>query len=459
MRISDNQRYILDDHGNPFFYMADTTWRFFYDTTHEMAERYMQKRKEQGFTLFMPVLLSEVNPDENDENQFGQLALIDWDPTRPNERFFEYVDWTIRRAREIGLIVGILPTWGEFVGPIRAAKGPVCFNVENAFAYGEFLGKRYRDDPNIIWIVGGDRVPSEEAHVKDRSLLDDPGYNPISERYVEIWRSMANGLRKGDEGRHLITFHPAPVPELDQFSCSYWLPNEPWLDFYMLQTGTKIDRPNYLYIRRDYEKTGDQRKPTLDGECRYEYSHEHFNQFPQANPSWGRRISAHQVRKAMYNAMLSGAAGHTYGCRCVWNFYHEGTLKTRDTDLDWRKALDLPGAWQVRHMRALLERYPFYRLIPDFADRVVVYGQGADGTYMPAAVSEDGDFALVYVPEPQPFKVDLGVLSGPAKLKWYDVRDGSYRTICEEGLTGVQTIYPIEEGEPDYVLVMETIKA
>lgn len=97
-------------------------------------------------------------------------------------------------------------------------------------------------------------------------------------------------------------------------------PDEEWIDFNMLQTGTRIDRANYRYVRRDYERTGRQAKPVLDGECRYEYSHEYF----WTRPPSGRRIGAHQVRKALYNAMLSGAAGHTYGCRCVWNFYRDG---------------------------------------------------------------------------------------------------------------------------------------
>ena len=225
---------------------------------------------------------------EDERSRFGQLSFVDWDPTRPNEKFFEHLDWVVRRAGEIGLVVGMLPTWGEFVGPLLHGRGPVCFNEDNAYSYGEFLGRRYRDAPNVIWVLGGDRNPDEE-----------------------------------------------------------------WVDFNMLQTGTRIDRPNYKYIRRDYERTGHQAKPVLDGECRYEFSHEFFYTIPAS----GRRIDAHQVRKAMYNAMLSGAAGHTYGCRCVWNFYHEGGPKTRDTALDWRKALDLGvGRSGLRRADALPDR-------------------------------------------------------------------------------------------------------
>lgn len=442
MRVSDDRRHLVDRNGKPFFYLADTAWRFFYCTDRDMADRYMRTRKAQGFTVFMPVVLSEVFGNESETNRFGQMALVDWDPSRPNDKFFEYVDWTIDRAAEYGLVVGLLPAWGEFVGPKLHGRGPVCFTVENAYAYGLFLGTRYRDKPNLIWILGGDRNPAEE------------GSRVADEKYVAIWRSMALGIRAGDGHRHPMTYHPAPRDQIDAFSSADWMPDETWIDFNMLQTGTKIDRPNYRYIRRDYERTGRQAKPVLDGECRYEHSHELF----YTRPPSGSRIDAHQVRKAMYNAMLSGAAGHTYGCRCVWNFYQEGAEKTRDTDMDWRQALELPGAQQVRHMRALFERYPFSRLKPDFEGKVVVAGQGTDGAYLPAAVANDRSFLLVYRPESTTFAIDLGVLNAPARLMWYDVRTGTCHALSDKPLTGVQRIVP-REGVPDGddVLIAEAV--
>jgi len=42
-------------------------------------------------------------------------------------------------------------------------KGPVIFTPENADRYGTFLGKRYKDFPNIIWINGGDRSGGTDA--------------------------------------------------------------------------------------------------------------------------------------------------------------------------------------------------------------------------------------------------------------------------------------------------------
>lgn len=77
MRVSDDRRHLVGDDGELFFWLADTAWRFFYLTDHAMAERYLAKRAAQGFTAFMPVLLSEVFAGEDDASRFGQLALHD----------------------------------------------------------------------------------------------------------------------------------------------------------------------------------------------------------------------------------------------------------------------------------------------------------------------------------------------------------------------------------------------
>ena len=66
--------------------------------------------------------------------------------------------------------------------------GPEVFTTENAYAFGKFLGQRYANKP-IIWVVGGDR----------------PAETPEK---VAIWRAMAEGLKAGDSGRNLMTFHP-----------------------------------------------------------------------------------------------------------------------------------------------------------------------------------------------------------------------------------------------------------
>jgi hypothetical protein len=71
-------------------------------------------------------------------------------------RFRDHVDFILARSERLGLRIGLLPTWGDKWQASRGGKGPVIFNPENAFKYGEWLGQRYRERA-VIWILGGDR--------------------------------------------------------------------------------------------------------------------------------------------------------------------------------------------------------------------------------------------------------------------------------------------------------------
>ena len=81
--------------------------------------------------------------------------MIDEDPGKPNEEYFQHIDWIIQKAESMGLWFGILPTWGDKVGHAHGA-GPAPFTPQNAWECGHFLGGRYRE-ANLVWTLGGDR--------------------------------------------------------------------------------------------------------------------------------------------------------------------------------------------------------------------------------------------------------------------------------------------------------------
>jgi len=66
-------------------------------------------------------------------------------------------------------------------------KGPVIFNKDNAYRYGQWIGNRYKDYPNIIWINGGDR--------------EGGGNN------FPVWNALGEGIKSVDKN-HLMTYHP-----------------------------------------------------------------------------------------------------------------------------------------------------------------------------------------------------------------------------------------------------------
>ncbi|MBW6502570.1 MAG: DUF4038 domain-containing protein, partial [Bacteroidales bacterium] len=284
LMISENKRFLVFEDGTPFFYLGDTGWELFHRLNKEESERYLENRRAKGFTVIQAVALAELD-GLNTPNDEGNRPLTDNDPLKPNEAYWAHVDWVIKKAAEKGIFIGLLPTWGDKVDK-RWGVGPVIFTKENAFEYGQWIGNRYKDYPNIIWVNGGDR--------------DGGGEN------TPIWNALGEGIKSVDKN-HLMTFHP-----WGERSSSEWFHNTSWLDFNMCQTGHG-QRSYAIFKRlvvRDYNLTPV--KPCFDGEPRYE-------DHPVGwNPEVLGWFNDADVRQALYWNLFSGGLGHTYGCHPIW---------------------------------------------------------------------------------------------------------------------------------------------
>ncbi|MEI8633715.1 DUF4038 domain-containing protein [Vibrio sp. PP-XX7] len=176
LEVAANGRYLQYEDKTPFFYLGDTAWSLFHRLNREEADLYLNDRAKKGFTVIQAVALAELD-GLTKPNPYGDLPLMNLDPSQPNEKYFQHVDYIVEQAESLGLHIGFLPTWGKYWKSGDATK---IFTPENAKTYGRFLGQRYRDKP-IIWILGGDQnVVTQE----ERSIID----------------AMAAGLREGDGG-------------------------------------------------------------------------------------------------------------------------------------------------------------------------------------------------------------------------------------------------------------------
>lgn len=417
LKVSGNRRFLTDENGDPFFYLGDTAWELFHRLDRDEADYYLQTRAAQGFTVIQAVVLAEhefARP-----NPYGDHPLRDDDPTKPNEGYFAHVDYIVNKAAELGLTIGMLPTWGDKWNP-KWAKGPELFTPENARTFGAFVGRRYRDRP-IIWILGGDRPVETETH-------------------QDIIRAMAAGLTEGDGGRCLKTFHPMG----GQTSSTYFH-TEDWLDFNMYQTGHARNRDGYNLIAGDYAL--EPIKPCMDAEPGYE---DHPNGFKVENGY----LDEYDVRKAAYWNLFAGAHGHTYGCHDIWQFLNTDRFPAvMAARTPWREAIHLPGANQMRFVRKLIESRPFLSRIPDQA--LLLSDPETGGDHVQATRSDDGVYAFIYIPSGKPVTVDLGRLSGKTILaRWFDPRTGAVLPIGEFPQGNPAEFTPPVDG-PDWVLMLD----
>lgn len=428
LKVSDNHRFLVDQEGEPFFWLGDTAWELFHRLDRDEADTYLKNRARLGFTIIQAVILAELD-GLNDPNPYGHVPLTDHDPAKPVEEYFEHVDYIINRAAELGLYIGVLPTWGDKWN-LKWGQGPEIFTPGNAESFGKFLGERYKDYNNIIWVLGGDRAIEEDIH-------------------KEITRALARGLRQGDRGRHLITFHP----QGGQGSAQYFH-EEDWLDFNMRQTSHTLIFPGrYDQVLVDYNR--EPIKPVLDAEPIYE---DHPIEFKA--DELGHSTSA-DVRRPLYWGLFSGAFGHTYGHHSIWQMWQPGRNPVNDPLMPWYEAIDQPGAAQMQYGRWLMESRPFLTRIPDNSIIVphdVSTAIPGSGAYKFVATRDlDGTYAMVYAPVGREFSIRMDVIQGPDVVAWwYNPRNGEAKKIGEYSSTGTRSFIHPDPGENlDWILVLD----
>lgn len=419
--VSGDGRRLQYADGTPFLYWADTGWELFHRLNRDDARRYLQTRKDQGFTVIQAVALAELE-GLSVPNAQGDLPLVWRDPTRPATTagndpgnpeqydYWDHVDYVVGEAEKLGLHVALLPSWGRWVN-----NEPI-FSPASARSFGNFLAQRYRDKP-VIWVLGGDRTPDAEGQ-------------------RQVWRAMAEGIEAGAGGRAsaLLTYHPSGGKTSAQY-----FHDEAWLDFNMWQTGHCRNQQEAARMLSTYQRTPI--KPVINAEPVYELHAICHN----AGNGYADEVD---VRNVAYWSTFAGGAGHAYGHRQVWLFDgHNGNRV-------WASALNATGAGQMRHLKTLLESRPAAGRGPD---EDLVRG-GFEGQ-RPAVALRGSGYAWVYTPDGGAVTVSLGRV-GAAQLRasWFDPRTGQRSVIGTFAGTGERTFTPWSRGRGnDWVLLLEGV--
>jgi hypothetical protein len=418
--ISANKRFLLKE-GKPFFWLGDTGWELFHRLTREEADQYLKRRSEQGFTVVQAVILAEFD-GLHAPNANGDIPLIDDDPAKPNEKYFQQVDYIIDKAAAYNINIAILPTWGDKVFKDQWGKGPEIFNERNASTYAEWLAKRYKDKTNVIWILGGDRVPRGEGD-------------------LAVWRAMGKAIMKATNNKAIISFHTQP----NNLGSAEWFHKDEWLAFNMFQTGHCRETPVYDRIQAAYNLQPV--KPVLDGEPIYEDHPVCFNVKDLGTSN------AFDVRRSAYLDLFAGAFGHTYGCHDIWQMYSPKREAVNGPHVYWQEALELPGANQMIYVKKLIESHSYLDRIPD--QSLLKESDNVPAERIQATRGKD--FLFVYTTVGKPFHVRMGAISGTQlQAYWYNPRTGKSTDIGKIENKDMLEFKPPSSGYgQDWVLVLD----
>jgi len=398
------EHYFVRD-GKPFFWLGDTAWTIANLYTPAEAEEYLDHRARQGFTIVNVMMVFTGGPGVKPkaEDVGGNSPFLNWNPATPNEAFFKNIDRVLEIARRKNLILAIMPCGGSSGAFVKKQK---IFTEQNVREYGRWLGQRYKNVPNLIWVNGFDLKSSE---------------------YPEITKALAAGLREGDGGEHLITFHPGGG------NSSSYFHSENWLAYNTIQTWSDYWRIHPLVLA-DYCRLP--AKPVVLAEGAYEEGPEY--------PS--RPITPLIVRKQAWWAYLGGGF-HTYGRNDMWR-----------KNPTWRQSLDSPGARQMGVLKHVLEQRTWWTLVPD--QSVIALGSGCDKDLNAAARSTRGDWAILYLSTRNPVTVDFGKVttSDTVRVTWINPETGGSTGAGTFPNSGLHPLTPSLASE-DAVLLLEAANA
>lgn len=425
-KLTVKGRYLAWQDGTPFFYLGDTAWELFHRLSREEIEHYFRERSRMGFTAVQAVALSEFE-GTTVPNFYGRLPLLFKDkmpsPEMPDTKdgysYWHHVDFAVDEAAKYGIFLCLLPTWGDKFN-VAWGKGPKIFTADNAYLYGKWIGERYRDKYNIIWMLGGDR-PLEKEH---RGIVD----------------AMARGIKESGDN-HLITFHPCGARDSTDFVL-----DADYIDFHTSQTGhgTELCYESYSVM----EKMGRaSEKPFLDSEPRYEDHPACFND------KIGYYWNAEDVRQNAYWNVLSAACGHTYGNHCIWSMNRQ---KSPYFPFTWEEALNHEGAEQMVFLKDLRLSRNYFSLAPC----TEILAQNFDGMGHMAAARGEG-YAYVYSPLGAVFTVNLNIFANAKQIraKWFDPRTGLEDTFGIFPPAGQTMVCPPSCGKGrDWVLILEAVE-
>jgi len=368
LKVSDNGRYFVRD-GAPFFWLGDTIWSAPSVYTEDELEFYFSRRQAQGYTVAHVMLpWTSFNADNiivDPETGDETPFWLNGDPATPNEAYFKKVDRLIGIAAAHDILLVLLACGGGSGTFVESKK---MITAENARPYAKWLAERYKDEPGIVWSNGFDLPPW---------------------RCEDVAREFTAGIKEADRGGRPLFYHPCGGTSSSHFH------NEDWLSANFIQTWGDYESIPGMVLADYYRKPA---KPVIHVEGAYE-----------AGVEYPSRITSQLVRRQAYNAYLSGGF-HTYGHNDLW----------RKTPY-WRECLDSKGARSMKALKDIFTSLEWWKLKPD---HTLFCGWASNANA--AAISEDGDFAVVYFANRAELKVRIGAVGGggPVRAAWFDPENG-----------------------------------
>ncbi|MFT4203601.1 MAG: DUF4038 domain-containing protein [Chitinophagaceae bacterium] len=419
LSFSSNKKYLVDKNNRPFLIKEFSAWALVQALSEKDEAAFLDSLSRKGFNAVMTSIVSIASGTAGNPPYWKNIAPFNeqWDFSTPNENYFRHVDRFLTMAEAKGFLVLALPLymgyredgtqgwWDELLSPKN--------DTVKMKQYGTFIGNRYKGIPNILWIAGGD--------------------HNCDGKFYAYENNMVQGIKSFDT-THL------------------------WSGHFDMNLGTVWSSDNQLF-KKDMDIDGEYvwtESALLDRGPQYKTELEHYRNnkmtvqldqsYEHDNPHFADNENYQWIRRKMYDGLLSGCTGTSFGAgdsinRC-YTFKH------------WQSLMNTQGMQQVSYCFDLFAKLPWHKLVPDETNDIITKGRNNFGSrdYICAAKAEDNSCYVLYIPKGQSFEMNVKAISGkPMHINWYNPRTGRNIKI---GTAEPRTRYAVDPpSEEDWVLV------
>lgn len=380
----------MDAEASPWFARGDTAWSLLVQLDETGVEQYLRDRHNRGFNLILVNAIEKKYSSRAPANAEGEPPFTG-EPFRsePNEAYWQFVDKTLSLAEDLGISVLICPAYLGKAADEGWASDVVAASNDDLRRYGEFLSDRYGALPNVMWLIGHDRVP--DAVEKTRM------------------EALAASLPADD----LVGL--GANPSANVLGTQPWQPTAINADF---ETVYSYAETPIRETRTAWEESP--ARPVLFLEGHYEQE------------GVGDAVLRHQT----YGSFVSGASGALFGNNPLWHF--DSGRELFPFFGTWQQNLGSPGSADSEVAWGLITSLPWDEMVPDIRGELVTQGRG-DGPAEAGARFSHTD-ALVYVPTSRPVSLDLQAMDARTSLVVERVDPRSGERACVGGFSPSSTV-------------------
>jgi hypothetical protein len=367
--------------GEPFLWIGDTWWNWTNRKIKpETFRQLVDDRSAKGFNIGQLFVAA---------NGWGrESSLLDETYTIPDTEHMKKVEDMIKYANSKGITVWIHGWWSR-------PNLNTIIGAEKMQRWWRYLVHRF-GAYNVIWVVAG-----------EYNMNNNAGFP------LDFWKGLGRLIKNEDPYERIISVHNTPPfwdggAEAPQWATGSVLHQETWLDYNQTQVGHgKYANEMIPYIiSEEYNRKPS--KPIVVTEPWYE--------FIEGNPT------GMDIRFAAWSAILSGAAGHTYGGGHVWLAsvpeapggagpwpYEKGFERT---------TYDYEGAVSMKHLASFFRNIKWWNLSPH-PEIVMEYPQ-------PFCLAKPGEEYVVYLRYGGTAKIAMDLKASAAKYRfnWYNPATG-----------------------------------